>query len=72
MVLPPTKQLQSGPVRLEDGTLTSAYRLAPASSGATGLRINTYIRRIEGIDPPDEVDYVVHYPSESLEMDTAT
>lgn len=63
MVLPETKQLQAGPLSLEDGTLHSEYRIGSDSSGASGLTINTYIRRLEPTVRPENVKFEVTFQS---------
>lgn len=59
MILPETKQLQSGAVSLENGTLRSRYRIGSDSSGASGLTTNTYIRRLEPVVQFDDVKFEV-------------
>lgn len=61
MVLPRIKQLESGPIRYEDGTLYSEYQIEDRSSSSTEMSINTNVQRIVADEIPEDVEYEVRF-----------
>lgn len=61
MVLPRSKQLQSGLTTFKNGTLYSEYHIAKRSSDSSEVSINTNIQRIKARNLPNNVEYEVRF-----------
>lgn len=61
LMLPRTRQLQSGPTSIKDGTLHTEYRVAPDPAGSRQLVVNTAIQRVIHDDPPENVKVSVQF-----------
>jgi hypothetical protein len=61
LLLPGTKQLETGTTRIEDDTLHAEFYVTSSGSGNLSIGVNTALKRVTHDDPPSEVTFSVEY-----------